>query len=309
MAEPLISVVVPSYRSLRTLAFTLRSVLAQADCPPFEVIVVDSSPSDVSGWIKARFPGVRLLQPADRHYPGAARNLGAQAAEGDLLAFLDADAVAAGGWLATLFCVLGGSTQLAVGGYVANANPATMASVVQHWIEFSEFVPGTPSGPRRHLSTSNLMVSREVFLQAGGFDEAWAMAEDLLFFERLGGDAWFEASSGIQHTHRSRWSEVLAHLQALGYWSGRFRKSRPARGSFLRDLPWLAYLLPVLRVPRILRRMARARAATALQAVPVSPALLLGLLWWADGFRHGLRANALPVIARKNRSNSRTTGD
>ncbi len=308
MEAPEVSFIIPSFHSLRTLGFTLRSVFAQRSCPGYEVLVVDSSGTDVSGWIRARYPQTRLIQPGSRHLPGAARNLGAAQARGRVLAFLDADVIAEPDWLSVLYrCLDSGDRPAAAGGYVGNANPAGVACAVQHWLEFSEFIPGTASGPRRFLSTSNLLITREVFLNAGGFEPAWAMAEDLLFFQGLDRPVWFEGSTGVQHYHRSRWGEMLAHLLQLGYWSGRLRRSRRLPGSSLARLPEAAWLLPAVRVPRVLGRLARAAPGEAARAALFLPALLLGSLAWAEGFRRGLRGRESPAWACP--SPSRTTTD
>jgi glycosyltransferase involved in cell wall biosynthesis len=295
MAAPEVSIIIPSFHSLRTLGFTLRSVFAQQSCPSYEVLVVDSSGVDLTGWVRARYPQTRLIQPKQRHLPGAARNLGASLARGRVLAFLDADVIAEPTWLSILYdCLETRSQPAAVGGYVGNASPGGVACAVQHWLEFSEFVPGTASGPRRFLPTCNLLIRRDEFLDAGGFDPAWAMAEDLLFFQGLSRPAWFEGSTGVQHHHRSRWGEMLGHLLRLGYWSGRLRRNRPLSGSFLAKCPEAAYLLPAVRVTRVLRRLARAAPREAARAALCLPALLLASLAWAEGFRRGLRAKDGP---------------
>lgn len=105
MSAPEVSIIIPSFHSLRTLGFTLRSVFAQESCPSYEVLVVDSSGVDLTGWIRTRYPQTRLIQPRQRHLPGAARNLGAAQARGRILAFLDADVIADPRWLSILISV------------------------------------------------------------------------------------------------------------------------------------------------------------------------------------------------------------
>lgn len=290
MAEPVVSIVIPSFRSLRTLGFTLRSVFTQSAPPDYEVVLVDSSGTDLSGWVRSRFPSVRLIQPPERHFPGAARNLGAVNARGGLLAFLDADVVADRDWLHVLEARIRETGRPAAGGYVGNANPTSLSSRVQHWLEFSEFVPGTPSGHRSFLSTSNLMLRRDLFLDTGGFAEEWEMSEDSQFFRRTRITAWFEGSVGVHHHHRSRWTEVLRHLKELGFWSGRLRTCEDVPGAFLRHLPAAAMTLPGLRIPRVIIRLWRANPREGRNALLALPCLAVGAAAWTAGFSKGLRA-------------------
>jgi glycosyltransferase involved in cell wall biosynthesis len=85
-----ISVVVPCYNAERWIVAALESVLAQ-DWPVREVIVVDDGSSDGSAQlVRSRFPHVTLLQQPNRGV-AAARNQGIERAQGEWIAFIDAD--------------------------------------------------------------------------------------------------------------------------------------------------------------------------------------------------------------------------
>lgn len=89
-STPAISVIIPVHNGARYLAAAIRSALDQT-LPPDEVLVVDDGSTDESAAIVQSFGfPVHLLRQPNRG-PAAARNLGAQHATGDLLAFLDAD--------------------------------------------------------------------------------------------------------------------------------------------------------------------------------------------------------------------------
>lgn len=85
-----ISVLIPAFNASATLSETLDSVAAQT-LPPAEVIVVDDGSIDGT----ARIAAEHRLQPRviDQPHSGAAAglNLGIRHAEGECLAFLDAD--------------------------------------------------------------------------------------------------------------------------------------------------------------------------------------------------------------------------
>jgi glycosyltransferase involved in cell wall biosynthesis len=84
-----ISVVIPAYNGGAQLAECLDAV-ARLTTPPSEIIVVDDGSTDGSIQ-KAAERGIRVLGTSGRQGPAAARNIGAQAATGDIIFFLDAD--------------------------------------------------------------------------------------------------------------------------------------------------------------------------------------------------------------------------
>ena len=101
-APPRMSVIVACYNSGGTLARCLESLQRQTR-RDFEVLLVDSSSDDSAAAAAARFPGVRLIRLDGRRFPGEARNIGIGKATTDLIAFLDADAVADPDWAQNLF--------------------------------------------------------------------------------------------------------------------------------------------------------------------------------------------------------------
>ncbi len=287
---PDVCFIVPSYRSRKTIRATVESIYAQRTARQIEVLVVDSSGDDTSDWLKRLYPEVRVLQSETRLFAGAARNRGAQEAIAPLLAFLDADAAVAPDWLESLLARLAARPNLSlIGGAVVNANPESLPGRLLYWIEFSEYLPGLPSGLRTALSSSNLLVRREDFLARGGFDASYGMAEDLLLCRKWREGLFFEGKARIFHGHRSAWKDVRDHLQALGYWSGRYRASYPSSGAWLRRIPLASFGLPFLRAPRILTRLFRSNWKEGAKATLFSPLLLWALFWWTTGFQDGLR--------------------
>lgn len=84
------SVVIPCHNASQWIVETLRSVASQTVCPKEIVVVDDASTDDSARQILESGVKVRLVSANVRN-GAAARNVGAEAATGDWLAFLDAD--------------------------------------------------------------------------------------------------------------------------------------------------------------------------------------------------------------------------
>src|SRR4051794_16576472 len=104
-APRLLTVVLPVRDAEAYLAEQLAALGRQTYTGEWEVVVVDNGCTDgtlavVDAW-RARLPDVRVVA-APRRGLNRARNAGAAAARGELLAFCDADDVVCDGWLTAL---------------------------------------------------------------------------------------------------------------------------------------------------------------------------------------------------------------
>lgn len=93
MKNPLVSVIVGVYNKERFVGECLRSVLAQT-YPHFELIVVDDASTDgsLADIEKIHDHRLRLIKRTENsRHPGIPRNQGLELAQGDYIAFLDAD--------------------------------------------------------------------------------------------------------------------------------------------------------------------------------------------------------------------------
>ncbi len=94
-----LSVIIPVYNGEKTLSDTLSSLINQENCNfPWEIVVIDDGSTDGSLSLlstfekKAEEKGVLLrILPFDNMGVGVARNRGVEAAEGDVILFLDSD--------------------------------------------------------------------------------------------------------------------------------------------------------------------------------------------------------------------------
>jgi glycosyltransferase involved in cell wall biosynthesis len=190
-----LSVVIPARDAAGMIGRTVAAALAQDLDDEFEVVVVDDGSTDETAAI-AEQAGARVVRNGTATGPADARNAGAAAAAGELLAFTDADCVPAPGWLR------------------AGARALEQADIVQGRVEPD---PEAELGPFDHtitvreesglFETANLFVRREWFDRAGGFrafiDPAKGhFGEDLVFgwkVRRAGGRFAFAAEALVHH--------------------------------------------------------------------------------------------------------------
>src|SRR5919198_5805523 len=93
------SVIVPARNAAATIGRTLEALAAQDFPQEYEVIVVDDGSTDDTVAVAEAAPGPVTVRRQEQRGPGEARNLGAQHARGEVLAFTDADCFPERGWL------------------------------------------------------------------------------------------------------------------------------------------------------------------------------------------------------------------
>ena len=109
----LVSVVVPALNEVTDLPEQLAALAEQTYEGPWELLVCDNGSVDgtqdlVRSW-QAKLANLRLVDASDRRGLNHVRNVGIAAAQGDLLAYCDADDVVSPGWLAALVETAGGA--------------------------------------------------------------------------------------------------------------------------------------------------------------------------------------------------------
>jgi glycosyltransferase involved in cell wall biosynthesis len=175
-ARPRVSVVIPVYNQGAYVSEAIESVLAQS-LAPAEVIVVDSSDDGSTEVARSFVPRIRhVFHP--REGIGAARNLGATLATGDLLAHLDADDVWLPDKLDAQLAVLAADPGIdLVGGEMEEFISPDVAAEVGGKVRYL-------AAPQPGFSASVLLVRREAFERVGPYSTRWCLGADLDWFIR-----------------------------------------------------------------------------------------------------------------------------
>jgi glycosyltransferase involved in cell wall biosynthesis len=168
----MISCIVPVHNGAAFLAEAIASILGQAGVD-LEVIVVDDGSTDGSAEIAAGFDGVQVVRQAQSGV-AAARNAGLRRAQGDHIAFLDADDLWLPGKLAA---------QLAMVQQHASAD--LCLTLVRH-VPMVAGAPGAvlDDAPRLGRLMQCLLARRAAFDRVGGFDEGTRTRGDQDWFIR-----------------------------------------------------------------------------------------------------------------------------
>ena len=173
--SPRISVVICSYNGQRTIRDCLEG-LRNVDYPNFEVIVVNDGSTDTTATIAHDY-GFRVISTENRGLSHA-RNVGMEAATGEIVAYIDDDARPDPHWLAYLAATFLSTEHAGVGGpNIAPPGDGLIAECVAN-------APGNPvhillsDQEAEHIPGCN-MAFRKTCLQAiGGFDPQFRIAGD-----------------------------------------------------------------------------------------------------------------------------------
>jgi len=227
--RPLFSVVIPAYNSVASLKRCLEGLAAlRYPRERFEVIVSDDGSPAPLAPVAAPFTDRLRLRVVTHPNsgPGAARNRGAQVAEGTYLVFTDSDCIPCPDWLEMLARRFAWSPHHLICGGIVNALPRNpFSAATQLVVTFAhEYHARRPDG-ERVFNSSNIAMPADRFRQLGGFDESLRTAEDYDLchrWQQAGYGVTYEPAARVYHAHEltfaSFWRQHFSYGRGLLRW-------------------------------------------------------------------------------------------
>lgn len=209
-----VSVVIPSLHS--PLIAEVITALQNQTHPAYETIIVGQ---DRYGLIQPN-SSVTFIETPRPISAAAARNQGAQLAQGDLLLFIDSDCIAASDLIEQTLNQHKKGVMVASGGVAFETKPYW--NLCDNLVALTPFLAFQPAGQLPYLPSLNLSIRRELFWEVGGFDERFPGAAgedtDLSFkLRKRGYNLDFIPHAQVLHRHnRIGLGAVWHHLARFG---------------------------------------------------------------------------------------------
>ena len=245
---PFCSVIIPAYNTEKTISLLLESLVKQDYQGEYEVIVVDNRSTDATVGEVEKFSHVRILHERDIQSSYAARNRGIKNAEGEVLAFIDADCIASENWFKK---GIGEMTQRKadlVAGEVVFTFENKQPSVYEYLDSVRKLKQETYV-QKGFGATANLFVRKQVFKKIGFFRQDLQSGGDYEFGKRAtknGLRLHYSNKAYVFHPARSTFGELIKKTKRVARGLAQLQKMNLLEEN---KLSFLSFL-PILSVPQ-----------------------------------------------------------
>ena len=250
-----LSVIIPTFNRADTLSQTLSALESQTvETGSYEVLVVDDGSDDDTA---------EQVRQAQQHYPtplfyfyqqnrkqGAARNLGASSARGELLVFLGDDIFPTPTFLSehlqarqSYETKSGDPSKLVLIGYTTWPPGLERTSFLEYigekgWQFGFSLIEDPEDVEFNYLYSSNVSIERRFFLESGGFDEhfkeyGWEDIELSLRLKERGMRLAYCPDAVAYHYHETCIASFSERQRKVGHSAWRFYDQHPEMAEFL----------------------------------------------------------------------------
>ncbi|MBD3168217.1 MAG: glycosyltransferase [candidate division Zixibacteria bacterium] len=301
MSDVFISIIIPAFKSEATIGDLMQSTAALNAEIPHEVIVVDSSPDEITAGIVRQYEHVNLIRTEGRLTPGQARNLGAEKSYGQYFAFIDSDTEIKADYLDHLKETIEMGYDFIAGAIGNSPKNDTALSVAEYYYEFNEHSPYQPEKEIWFAGSCNLICRRDLFFKAGGFLPHRG-SEDVMLsmkIKEMQKKIYFNPRVVVYHRNRKSLKKIRINTVMLGKFIAMFRKQGLMPSYGIVDKPLICWLIiplfALIKIYRTLKRVLTSKDPRKFELVKYFPAYLLIIAFWATGFYIGAYGKNLDI--------------
>ncbi|MHC4268186.1 MAG: glycosyltransferase [Planctomycetota bacterium] len=236
---PSISVILCVYNGARTIRKTFEG-FKKLDYPNYEVIVINDGSTDDTAKIASEYD-VQLINTENKGL-SRARNTGFQAAKGEIVAYIDADAYPDPQWLKYLAFTFMNNSFVGVGG--SNIIPTESGC-------FEDCVDNSPGNPNHvlisdqeaeHIPGCNMAFRKTALEAVGGFDPTFSIAgDDVDICWKLQEKGWkigFNGSALVWHHCRNSIKAYWRQQYNYGKAEAALEQNWPEKYNSVGHVPW-----------------------------------------------------------------------
>lgn len=184
-----LSVIIPCYNAADTLAQQLEALANQEWSKPWEIIVADNGSTDDSMAIleqyRTKLPQMRIVDASQYQGSAYARNKGAAVAQGEAIAFCDADDEVAEGWVAAMGEALSQHDFVACRFDCKKLNESWTARYRSLDLQSEGPIEYKYPAYLPHAAGASLGVKRSIHQAVNGFDETLLRLQDTDYCWRI----------------------------------------------------------------------------------------------------------------------------
>ncbi|MBV8084929.1 MAG: glycosyltransferase family 2 protein [Chloroflexi bacterium] len=265
LSRPNVSVVICAYTDERwdDLLCAIESVRVQR-VPAKEIVVVIDHNDGMLHRLGEAAPDVLALANREQRGLSGGRNTGIEAAAGEVVAFLDDDAIAEPDWLETLAVAYDDPSVIGAGGVIRplwlDAEPEWFPPELLWVVGCTYRGMPTTRMPVRNLLGCNMSFRREVFIRAGGFRHGMGRigkvplgCEETEFCIRAlkawpGGAILYEPGAAVRHrvpAARASWDYLRARCYAEGLSKAQVARFAGKQRGLATERAYVARTLPL----------------------------------------------------------------
>ncbi|MBN1468011.1 MAG: glycosyltransferase [Fusobacteriaceae bacterium] len=288
-----ISIIIPSYKSEKTIDICLNSILKQKTRLKYEIIVVDSSPTNLVDKIIKKYNIIKFIKLKSKTPPGIARNIGSEKSKGELLAFIDSDVVLDENWLNLVYKYYKQNHFVFGGAIDIWKDNSSIIKKLEYFFEFSEFKPKMKKEMRWCLPSVQLIIKKNLF-NKNSFNDSYT-SEDVDLTVRLSkkNNLYFNPNIKIDHVFQTTFSGLFKKSYNFGFSNMIIRKKYNVSGSKLIRNKFIGFfIIPFFAIFKFLkitwRNLRYNYFSDKIIYIFSSPLMFLLIISWMLGFYKGL---------------------